>query len=603
MTLPKVWAPLIWMPRLLRWRRSWAPRRSARQARMHASQTELSRTSSMASSSSPTKARVRSTSEALEFRCTAFSRIEPVTVVGCRPQALISSMSIQTPSLLLLIVASMSSLKVTELGAKLPPAERIVSMTARARSKCPCCRCFLMMVLYVTTSATPAATASAMVRSASSMSWQSMHASSRLLYRDAVFPGHARKTASASARRRSVAKPFSKPTRRGVSVVERRSCSSTSGRLRRRATSATRRPVRASAKRSTPARCFSQARRIALSASLPRRGPSAMERSKAEATSGEGVLGRCSTAASARALLRWATLAPKAARSRSLPTGPRPAASAKTRRASSAAPAARTSAARAASGSSTPCLRESSSSSRRSPALPFEPLGAHSLKAASSTQPFRRPQAARRSRSAGTDSCCADSCKSCCMSCCGADDAVAPMLALSGPANRWTKARAAWRSAEATECRTAKTAMAGVTACAASVSARTSWKSFCKRIAKRFFSMSSARRAVGARPCSRKISRTAATSSTPAFLPRPSSMDARASQTVPAWFARTCAPSSSIMALRDAPWRRSSLADFARTSAPGDAVDWAARLLNGTAAGHSLRLEAFASFDDFGLTR
>mmetsp|Transcript_117427 Transcript_117427/g.365709 ORF Transcript_117427/g.365709 Transcript_117427/m.365709 type:complete len:292 (-) Transcript_117427:1241-2116(-) len=257
MTLPKVCAPLIWMPRLLRCRSSCLARRSARLARMHASQTELSSTSSIESSSSLTKVMVRSTSAALEERWMLLSRMEHVTLVGCRPHAFISSMRTQTPSLLVLMVASISSLKVTELGAKLPPAERIVSMTARARWKCPCCRCFLMMVLYVTTSATPAATASPMIFSAASMSWQSMQASSRALYRHADFSGHALKTAVASARRCSAAKLLSRPTSRGLSPVALRSCSSTSGRLRRRATSATRRPVRASARTSTPERCVS----------------------------------------------------------------------------------------------------------------------------------------------------------------------------------------------------------------------------------------------------------------------------------------------------------------------------------------------------------
>mmetsp|Transcript_1412 Transcript_1412/g.4575 ORF Transcript_1412/g.4575 Transcript_1412/m.4575 type:complete len:258 (-) Transcript_1412:707-1480(-) len=256
--LPKVCAPSTRMPRLLRCRCNCCAKRSPRFARMQASQTELRSTSSMQSSSMlPTKAIVRSMSAGLALRWMLLSRIDKVTLLGCTPQAFISSMRTQTPSLFVLIVASISSLKVTALGAKPPPIDRIFSMTARACLTCPCCKCFLMIVLYVTTSAMLAATASAMIRSAASMSWQSMQASKRVLYRQGVFSGHAWKTAVASARRRSPAKLLMRPTTFGDSTADFSICSITSGRLRRRAASATMRPVRTSAKMSSPPKFFS----------------------------------------------------------------------------------------------------------------------------------------------------------------------------------------------------------------------------------------------------------------------------------------------------------------------------------------------------------
>mmetsp|Transcript_117423 Transcript_117423/g.365690 ORF Transcript_117423/g.365690 Transcript_117423/m.365690 type:complete len:213 (-) Transcript_117423:276-914(-) len=174
MTLPKVRALLTWT---LRGRCSCFARRSARPARMQASHAELRRISSTAMPISSTKAIVRSTSMGRELRWMLFSRMEHVMLVGCSLQAFISSIRTQTPSLLCRIVASMSSLKVTMLGAQLPPAVRMVSMTALARRSCPACRCCLMMVLWVTTSALPAATASSMIRSAAPVSPHSMQAS------------------------------------------------------------------------------------------------------------------------------------------------------------------------------------------------------------------------------------------------------------------------------------------------------------------------------------------------------------------------------------------------------------------------------------------
>mmetsp|Transcript_4471 Transcript_4471/g.14002 ORF Transcript_4471/g.14002 Transcript_4471/m.14002 type:complete len:293 (-) Transcript_4471:399-1277(-) len=246
--LPNVWAPMTCTPRPLRCRARCSWRRSARLMRMQASHTELNNTSSMVSCMESTKAMMRCTSLGLEDLCMPFRRMEQVTLFGFRPEAFISSMSCHTLLLSVRIVASMSSLKVTQLGARLPPAVRMVSMAARALLKSPRWRCFLMMVLYVTTSAEPVATASAMTRSAAFESWQSVHASRSALYRQAVFSEHALKTSIASAKR------FSEPrlliscrTCREPSGAARTSCTSTSCRQQRSAASVTRRPARASA--------------------------------------------------------------------------------------------------------------------------------------------------------------------------------------------------------------------------------------------------------------------------------------------------------------------------------------------------------------------
>mmetsp|Transcript_51192 Transcript_51192/g.163873 ORF Transcript_51192/g.163873 Transcript_51192/m.163873 type:complete len:216 (+) Transcript_51192:1145-1792(+) len=179
--LPKVWAPFACTLRSWRWRFNCLRRASAWPTRMQASHMELSRTSSIASSMSSTTAITRSTSLAFEDCWTLFRRMEQVTLFGCSPLAFISSMSTHAPSLLVRIVASMSSLKVTQFGAKLPPAARMLSIAARAPPKSPRRRCFLIIVLYVTTSAMPAFRASAMTRSAASKSWQSMQVLRRAL--------------------------------------------------------------------------------------------------------------------------------------------------------------------------------------------------------------------------------------------------------------------------------------------------------------------------------------------------------------------------------------------------------------------------------------
>mmetsp|Transcript_30155 Transcript_30155/g.68496 ORF Transcript_30155/g.68496 Transcript_30155/m.68496 type:complete len:208 (-) Transcript_30155:242-865(-) len=138
MRLPKVCAPLTFTGLVPHWRCSCFPRRSLRPVRMHASQTELNRISSMVSSNESTKATVLSTSTGREVFWMVFNRMEQVTLLGSNPQAFISSMSTQAPvGLLARTVASMSSLKVTQLGCRVPPAARMVSMAARARPRSP----------------------------------------------------------------------------------------------------------------------------------------------------------------------------------------------------------------------------------------------------------------------------------------------------------------------------------------------------------------------------------------------------------------------------------------------------------------------------------
>mmetsp|Transcript_36989 Transcript_36989/g.84045 ORF Transcript_36989/g.84045 Transcript_36989/m.84045 type:complete len:217 (-) Transcript_36989:548-1198(-) len=148
MRLPKVCAPItatvVAPPRMrLKARLS----ESARPARMHASHTELTSTSSIGSSRDSMSAKARSTSPGAEDCCTPFRRMEQVTPFGLRPQAFISSTKSHAGFVPVRIAASMNSLNVTQLGAKLPPAVLIVSMAARAARKSPRCKCFLIMVL------------------------------------------------------------------------------------------------------------------------------------------------------------------------------------------------------------------------------------------------------------------------------------------------------------------------------------------------------------------------------------------------------------------------------------------------------------------------
>jgi len=91
--------------------------------------------------------KARSRPPHFEEPCALFIRMEQVTPFGFKPKAFISSTKSQANFVLVRIAASMNSLKVTQVGAKLPPAFFIVSMAARTALKSPRCKCFLMMVL------------------------------------------------------------------------------------------------------------------------------------------------------------------------------------------------------------------------------------------------------------------------------------------------------------------------------------------------------------------------------------------------------------------------------------------------------------------------
>mmetsp|Transcript_44815 Transcript_44815/g.107104 ORF Transcript_44815/g.107104 Transcript_44815/m.107104 type:complete len:361 (+) Transcript_44815:461-1543(+) len=184
MMLPYVWAPFTWMRRLSQCLASCRASKSARFTRMQASSVELSSTSSMSSPTLSTTASARSASTALVPCCTLLSRMEQVIRLGCRPQAFISRTMAQAASWSALMVASSSSLKVTQLGCR--PAWPIAFTASRAPFRLPTESRALMMVLYVTTSAVPSSTASVQTRSAAPRSSHSTHASSSALHRQTV---------------------------------------------------------------------------------------------------------------------------------------------------------------------------------------------------------------------------------------------------------------------------------------------------------------------------------------------------------------------------------------------------------------------------------
>mmetsp|Transcript_25673 Transcript_25673/g.68560 ORF Transcript_25673/g.68560 Transcript_25673/m.68560 type:complete len:201 (-) Transcript_25673:402-1004(-) len=119
--------------------------RSARPARMHASQTEPRSTSSRDSSIASSMAIVLSRSATLEERWTFFSKVERVTWLGFTPQARISSTRPHTSSRPALTAASISSLNVTALGTS--PPDRIARIADRARGRSPLLRYALIMML------------------------------------------------------------------------------------------------------------------------------------------------------------------------------------------------------------------------------------------------------------------------------------------------------------------------------------------------------------------------------------------------------------------------------------------------------------------------
>mmetsp|Transcript_107372 Transcript_107372/g.269307 ORF Transcript_107372/g.269307 Transcript_107372/m.269307 type:complete len:207 (+) Transcript_107372:106-726(+) len=133
--LPYVCAALTCTPLALRCRSRWRARRSERLVRMQASQIELSNTSSIATSTLSTILRARSMSLGCDLCWTLFSKMEQVMLFGLRPHASISSTTSHMAAPPFAAAASISSLKVTELGAK--PEDRIVCTNARARPTSP----------------------------------------------------------------------------------------------------------------------------------------------------------------------------------------------------------------------------------------------------------------------------------------------------------------------------------------------------------------------------------------------------------------------------------------------------------------------------------
>mmetsp|Transcript_29529 Transcript_29529/g.74428 ORF Transcript_29529/g.74428 Transcript_29529/m.74428 type:complete len:210 (-) Transcript_29529:344-973(-) len=145
--LPYVCAALIGTPLVLRCRSRWRARRSERLVRMQASQIELSNTSSIATSTLSTILRARSMSLGCDLCWTLFSKMEQVMLSGFTPHASISSTTSHIAEPPLAAAASMSSLKVAQVGAI--PADRIVCTSARARRESPSCNKALIMALYI----------------------------------------------------------------------------------------------------------------------------------------------------------------------------------------------------------------------------------------------------------------------------------------------------------------------------------------------------------------------------------------------------------------------------------------------------------------------